>query len=214
MSTKGERTRAGILRKTAELMNRQGFLAAPLSAVIEATGIQKGGLYRHFESRDALAEAALEHAVDQVRERFQQALVGRHDARERLLAIVHAHGRDSDGIDVPLPGGCPIMNCAIESDHAHPALRERARAAMSGWQGLLVRIVEAGLRAGEIRAGTCPQEVASTLTACMEGAVMLTQLYGDVSHWRAAQRHLEHYIEHDLAPCPAASSLKGRTTSC
>jgi len=202
MSTKGERTRAEIIRKSAELMNRQGFLSAPLSAVIEATGIQKGGLYRHFDSRDALAEEALEFAVSQVRERFRQALEGQHEACGQLLAIVHAYG-DNDG-ELPLPGGCPIMNSAIESDHAHPGLRQSAQAAMSGWHGLLVRIVDAGLRAGQIRRGTRPAEVASTLIACMEGAVMLTHLYGDLAHWRAVQRHLEHYIEHDLRPLPGA----------
>lgn len=55
-------------------MNRQGFLTASMSAVVEATGIQKGGLYRHFESRDALAYEALDFAVSQIRHRFIQAL--------------------------------------------------------------------------------------------------------------------------------------------
>jgi len=193
MTTKGERTRAEIIRKSAELMNRHGYLAAPISAVIEATGIQKGGLYRHFDSRDALVEEALGYAISQVRERFRQALVGVDHACDRLLAIVHAHGNGST--ELPFAGGCPIMNSAIESDHAHSALRRQAQEAMAGWLGLLVRIVEGGLRRGEIRAGVVPQEIASTLTACMEGAVMLTHLYGDPSHWRAAQRHLEQTIE-------------------
>jgi len=193
MTTKGERTRAEIIRKSAELMNRQGYLAAPLSAVIEATGIQKGGLYRHFDSRDALVEEALGYAISQVRERFRQALVGVDHACDRLLAIVHAHGDGST--ELPFAGGCPIMNSAIESDHAHAPLRRQAQEAMAGWLGLLVHIIEGGLRRGEIRSGVVPREFASTLTACMEGAVMLTHLYGDASHWRAAQRHLEQLIE-------------------
>ena len=196
MASKGERTRAEIVRRSAALMNRQGFLAAPLSAVIAATGIQKGGLYRHFDSRETLALAAFDFAVSQVRERLEQALAGKTNAADRLLAIVGAYGDDS--AELPLPGGCPIMNSAIESDHADPALRARAQAAMSGWHGLLVRIVEAGRRAGEIRRGAVAHEVASTIIACMEGAVMLTHLYGDAAHWRAARRHLEHYVEHEL----------------
>ena len=194
--SKGQRTRAEIIRRTAELMNRQGFLAAPMAAVTSATGIQKGGLYRHFESREALAYEALDYAVNQVRARFLQALEGRASACERLLAIVHAY--DDAGDDLPFAGGCPIMNSAIESDHAHPGLRERAQGAMSGWHGLLVRIVQAGLRAGEIRHGVVPQQVASVFIACMEGAVMLTHLYGDRAHWRAVRAHLETYVEREL----------------
>jgi TetR/AcrR family transcriptional regulator, transcriptional repressor for nem operon len=196
MATKGERTRADIIQRSAVLMNRQGFLSAPLSAVVEATGIQKGGLYRHFESREALAYEALDFAVSQVRERFMQALEGRSGACEQLLAIVNAYGDEAG--DVPFAGGCPIMNTAIESDHAHPGLRQRAQAAMNGWHGLLQRIVEAGLKAGEIRRGTDPDHVATVFIACIEGAVMLSHLHRDPSHLKIAQDHLARYVETDL----------------
>jgi TetR/AcrR family transcriptional regulator, transcriptional repressor for nem operon len=198
MATKGERTRAEIIRLSAELMNREGFLAAPLSAVIAATGIQKGGLYRHFDSREALASEALDFAVAQVRDRLLRAIADQQHACDRLLAMLDAYG--DTPAELPLPGGCPIMNSAIESDHAHPALRGRARAAMSAWQGLLVRIIDSGVRAGEIRAGTDPQEVASVFIACIEGAVMLTQLDDDPSHWRAARRHLRAHVDRELRP--------------
>jgi len=48
MPTKGERTRADIISRSAELLNRQGFLATPVSDVIEATGIQKGRALSSF----------------------------------------------------------------------------------------------------------------------------------------------------------------------
>jgi TetR/AcrR family transcriptional repressor of nem operon len=196
MATKGERTRAEIIRRTAELMNRQGFLAASIAAVTEKTGIQKGGLYRHFENREALAFEAFDFAVAEVRARFMAALEGRHNACDRLLAILQAYADDSP--DVPMAGGCPIMNSAIESDHAHAGLRQRAQVAMAGWHGLLERIVEAGRRAGEIRADVVAKDVATVFIACIEGGVMLTQLYGDASHLKAARQHLATCVEREL----------------
>jgi TetR/AcrR family transcriptional regulator, transcriptional repressor for nem operon len=175
MVTKGERTRADIVQKAAALMNRQGFLAAPLSAVIEATGIQKGGLYRHFESREALSHAAFDHAVGQVRDRLLQAMEGRTHACDRLIAMLACY--DGNSTELPLPGGCPIMNTAIESDHVDAALRDKARAAMSAWHGLLERIVAAGIRAGEVRREWNASQVATFLIASIEGAVMLTHLH-------------------------------------
>lgn len=196
MSTKGERTRAEIIRKSAELMNKQGFLAAPLSAVIEATGIQKGGLYRHFDSRETLAHAAFDHAVGMVRDRFLAAVAGADTACDRLLAMLALY--DGNSTDLPLPGGCPIMNTAIESDHADPALRERAKAAMSAWHGMVEQIVAQGLRRGELRPEWDARQVATFFIASVEGAVMLTQLHGDGSHWQAVRRHLETFIEREL----------------
>ena len=195
MGIKGERTRAEIIQRSAALMNRHGFLAAPMAAVVEATGIQKGGLYRHFESRETLAYEAFDFAVSQVRERFMRSLDGKTGACEQLLAIVGAYGEASE---VPLPGGCPIMNSAIESDHAHPGLRQRAQAAMNGWHGMLRRIVEAGVKSGEIRRGVDARQVASVFIACIEGAVMLAHLHGDPSHLKAAREHLARYIASEL----------------
>jgi TetR/AcrR family transcriptional regulator, transcriptional repressor for nem operon len=181
-------------------MNRQGFLALPLSAVITATGIQKGGLYRHFDSREALANQAFDCCVAAVRQRFEAALQGKHTACDCLLAMVDAHV--AAGVDVPLPGGCPIMNCAVETDHTsdpgHTSLRQRARDAMSGWHGLVQHIVKGGMGSGELRADLDPAQVASVFIACLEGAVLLTQLYRDTTHMSAARAHLGHYIELSL----------------
>ena len=194
--TKGERTRADIIRRTAELMNRQGFLAAPLSAVIAATGIQKGGLYRHFGSREELAHEAFDFAVSQVRDRFLAAIADHTHACEQLLALLASY--DGDAGELPLPGGCPIMNTAIEADHADAPLRERARQAMAAWHGLLCRIVQAGVKAGQIRPHVKPAEVATYLIASIEGAVMLTHLHGDVSCWHAVRRQLQGFVEREL----------------
>lgn len=199
-TSKGQRTRAEIVRRSACLMNREGFLAAPMSHVIAATGIQKGGLYRHFESREALAFEAFDHAVAAVRDRFLAAMAGHEHACDRLLAMLSAYEIEGDphALGVPFEGGCPIMNAGIEADHAHPQLRERARAAMRAWHALVARIVAEGMRRGEIRADADPDAQASLFIACVEGAVMLSHLNGDAAPLRAARLHLERYIQRDL----------------
>lgn len=196
MPTKGERTKAEIVRLSADLLNRRGFLATPVSDIIKTTGIQKGGLYRHFESREALAVAALDFAVGGVRERLLNAVTAQDNACDKLLAMLCAYA--DKGLNAPMAGGCPIMNTAIETDHTHPRLRKRAQRAMSEWHGLIVRVVEAGRRAGEIREAVVAKDVASSFIAAVEGGVMLTQLYGDPSYLDAALRHLADYVERDL----------------
>jgi AcrR family transcriptional regulator len=198
--TKGQRTRAEIVRRSAELMNRQGFIAASVAAVIEATGIQKGGLYRHFESREALAFEALDYAVVQVRDRLLAGMQGHRNTCDQLLGMLAAY--DDTGDEVPFAGGCPIMNSATESDHAHPGLRVRAQAAMGAWHDLLVRTLKAGLRKGDIRAGVDARQTATAFIACVEGGVMLTHLYGDPAYLRAARRHLEGHVASALRPQP------------
>ena len=45
---KGEETRQEIIRKAAPIFNRKGYSGAALSDLMRATGLEKGGIYRHF----------------------------------------------------------------------------------------------------------------------------------------------------------------------
>ena len=59
---KGEQTRQDIIRKAAPIFNQKGYDGAALSDLMRATGLKKGGIYRHFESKQELAVDAFAHA--------------------------------------------------------------------------------------------------------------------------------------------------------
>jgi AcrR family transcriptional regulator len=160
--------------------------------------LQKGGVYNHFASKEALAVAAFDYQVEVIAERFEQALDGVAGAVARLQVIVAVIG--ALAADPVFAGGCPILNAATESDDALPVLRERAQAAMTSWQRLIGSTVKAGVSTGELDPGCDPRTVASVLTATVEGAVMLSKLYGDRRHVDAALAHATTYIESLRSP--------------
>ena len=190
---KGEQTREHIIEQAAALFNQKGYAGASLSDIMEATGLQKGGIYRHFGSKEELAVEAFDFAVRRMARRFAAALEGRAGAVERLSAIVEVYG--SVPLDPPVPGGCPVMNAAIENDHGNPVLRQRVREAMDGVRDLVRRVAGRGIERGELRPDVDPEELATVLVATLEGGIMLTQLYDDVRHVQRAATHLERYLE-------------------
>jgi TetR/AcrR family transcriptional repressor of nem operon len=190
---KGEQTRERILEQAAVLFNRQGFAGASMADVMEATGLRKGGIYRHFESKEALALEAFDHAVQRVRARFVAALHDRHGAVERLRAIVGVFREYA--YDPPVPGGCPVMNTAIETDDGNPELRARARAVMEEWRALVRRTVERGQERGEVRAGVDGDALASVSICLLEGGIMMSKLYDDPVHLLRAVDHLDRHVQ-------------------
>ncbi len=191
--SKGEQTRERILARSAQLFNRQGYFGASLADIMRETGLEKGGIYNHFSSKEQLALEALNYAYELIRQRVRQALTGKLNAIERLLAIVSVF--QSIVEDPPVAGGCPILNTAIEADDANEALRDRARAAMDDWRTTIHRIVNKGIERQEIRPTINADEVASVLIATLEGAIMLSNLYKDPVHMKRAAEHIIHYIE-------------------
>lgn len=192
MMTKGERTRRRILERSAPVFNTKGYFGASMRDLVQASGLEKGGIYNHFGSKEQLALESFDYAAGIMRARFDTALAGREGALERLFAIVDVLGALVE--DPPVAGGCPVLNTAVESDDAHPALKERAREVMSGWLRLVGRIVKEGIQSGELSPETDPRATASVVVATLEGAVMLSRLHDDPAHMRRAVEHLKGHM--------------------
>lgn len=191
--SKGEETRERILARSAQLFNRQGYSGASLADIMRETGLEKGGIYNHFSSKEQLALEAFDYTYGLVQQRVRQALAGKLNAIERLLAIVSVFQGIAE--DPPVAGGCPILNTAIEADDANEVLRDRARAAMDDWRSTIQRIVNKGIERQEIRPGINVDEVATIFITTLEGAVMLSNLYKDPIYMNRAADHIVSYIE-------------------
>ncbi len=190
--SKGEQTREMILAQAAQLFSRQGYFGSSLSDIMHETGLEKGGIYNHFSSKEQLALEAFDFSVELVRQRTRLALAGKVNAVDRLLAIVAVfQGLVEDPL---LGGGCPILNTAVEADDAQPALRERARNAMDSWRETVHRIVKKGIDRQEIRPGVDADALATLLISSLEGAIMMSKLYGDNVHMSRVVEHLTNYI--------------------
>ena len=188
----GERTRRSIVEKAAAVFNTKGYFGTSMSDLVRETGLEKGGIYGHFGSKEELAVASFEYAAGVMRERFTSELASKSGALEKLFAIIDVLSGIAE--DPPVAGGCPILNTAVESDDANPVLKKRAQDAMSGWLRLVGMTVKDGVRGGELSVETDPREMASLVVATLEGALMLCKLFDDPAHMERAVVHLKRHI--------------------
>ncbi len=197
--SKGDETKAMIIQEAAALFNQQGYAGSSISDIMRVTGLKKGGIYNHFQSKDDLALQAFDYAISQIQKRYRQAWTSKQQSIERLNAIIDVFRIYIDNPEHPIiKGGCPLLNTAIESDDAHPALRERTQKAMNSWRELFRRIIEKGVRKGEIHPNIDADEIASILISTLEGSVMMSKLYSDSIHIERAIRHLNDYLNTHL----------------
>jgi len=131
--------------------------------------------------------------VSLVADRLAAARASSSDEVEQLQAVVRAFATWAR--KPALPGGCPIMNTAIEADDRNPELRAHARDAMSRWHRLVGAIVKHGVAAGELDPATDPYVLATIITSSLEGALMLSRLHDDVAHMDRVVAHLVAHVE-------------------
>ena len=190
---KGEQTKEYILQKAAQLFNQRGYHGASMSDVMAVTGMEKGGIYNHFKSKDDLAVQAYEYSVDLMRQAFAEAIKGKYHAVDRLQAIVGVFQKIPSGS--PIVGGCPVVNTAVHTSHTHPQLHAATQETMLEWQDFIRRMVQLGIDRQQLKPDTDVETVTTLLISTLEGAIMLTQLYQDDSYMDRATAHLADYLQ-------------------
>lgn len=188
---KGERTRHMILEKAAPIFNSKGYSGTAMADLMRATGLEKGGIYRHFTSKEELAAAAFEHAWEVVSAPRFAALDEASGGIERLKAMISTF---AERPAKNMPGGCPLLNTAVESDDTNPVLRIRAKAALDEWKLHITNAVELAMREKELRRDTDPEAVAVILISTLEGALMISRLERDRRALEQAKIHLLDYV--------------------
>ncbi len=192
MVKKGKVTRDYIIERAAELFNSLGYYRASLSDLMNATGLEKGGIYNHFESKDALAVAAFEHACRLFGAGILQRVDAAHEPIDKVIAIID--GFHEHVITPPLPGGCPLLNCAIENDEGNPLLKEKVLRAMERLLNFTENLVEKAQDAGQLSKQQDARQIATFLISSLEGGIMVSRLYADPQRMEQVAASLKSFL--------------------
>ncbi|EON72648.1 TetR/AcrR family transcriptional regulator [Lysinibacillus sphaericus] len=190
---KGEITRRNIIRKSAMIFNKKGYMTTTMSDIIQETNIQKGGIYRHFKDKEQLMVESF-HFSTEIMQSHLMASVSQHDnATDKLIAFVEAFLQLSEG--KPIVGGCPIFNAAIEMDDLEgsallPSINE-AIDMMIKW---IMKIIEDGIRQQELKQSIQPYDTALYIVSTLEGGLVLDRLKKDGQLTKIIINNLRQYI--------------------
>ncbi|MGG0250828.1 TetR/AcrR family transcriptional regulator [Peribacillus frigoritolerans] len=189
---KGERTKQMIIEKASGLLNTQGYMSTSISTIMEKTGMEKGGIYNHFKSKADLSLDAFSYSINTMSMTFQKAIENQNTSIEKLNAILDVFLFLVEG--EPIPGGCPILNAAIESDDAHPDLREATVKAMNDLYSMILLIVRKGIKNGEIIPSIDSETFTTIFISTIEGSLMMTKLYNDTIYINRSIGFLRDYL--------------------
>lgn len=185
--SKGQDTRQRIVELAAPLFNQRGYAGCSVADIMEATGLEKGGIYRYFGSKEELAAEAFRFALSETRKVRTNDLQSLPGAMAKLRYVMDRFLSEPS----PIAGGCPLMNTAVDADDGNPILRDLVRQAFDDWRARLEAIVRRGVRDGEIKPTCVPVELANTIVSTLEGALLLSRVDGDKRALKHARKSLD-----------------------
>jgi TetR/AcrR family transcriptional regulator, transcriptional repressor for nem operon len=169
---KGELTRERIIAAAAPIFNQHGYEGTSIHALMEATGLEKGGIYRHFSNKEELAAEAFRFSLNQIRKIRTDDLEQISGSLARLHYVIERFTETPS----PIAGGCPLMNAAIDCDDGNPLIRDLAAQGLRQWRNRIAKIAEDGIAAGEISSTADPRRIANVIISALEGALMLARM--------------------------------------
>jgi len=190
---KASKRRVAILASAAPIFNRRGFAGTSIADILEATSLEKGGLYNHFASKEELAVETFDFAYAKVAAYFSKALSGVEPGLARVRSYIDAFERYCER--PVIEGGCPVINACIEADDALPFLRERVSKAFAAMRGVVRRNLERAVHAAEIDARTDLDQATDFIVASLEGAVLLARGLRSRAHSRNVTAALRAWLD-------------------
>jgi TetR/AcrR family transcriptional regulator, transcriptional repressor for nem operon len=173
--SKGELSKEHIIAASVPVFNTKGYSGTSLQDIMDSTGFKKGGIYRHFSSKEELAAAAFGYAYNEMKKAYADSYDNQDPADNRLIQFLNR--LKTFMTRPPVKGGCPILNSATETDDTNETLRQLVRKAALDWEHLLITIFEDGKRDKIFSQKTEPVKEARFFIASIEGSIMLCKLH-------------------------------------
>lgn len=175
------------------LFNTKGYQATSISDITQATGITKGAIYANFSNKEEVAIAAFEAALKIVMKEIRGHIRAAPTAPLKLKAVL-AYYEEYIG-NPPIPGGCPVLNTAVEADDNHPLLRSRVVRLIAQLKDALRQIVHRGMVEGQLQSDLEVEGFVMLFYAAIEGAIMVSRVEGDRESFRSVRQYLVKLID-------------------
>ena len=180
-----------MLQAASREVYRSGFQSASLDAILAATGVTKGALYYHFDSKEALGYAVVEEVIDpDVRATWVRPLQNGKDPIDALIGIVQ-------GISIrpeDVRGGCALNNLAQEMSPLDAGFRKRLAIVFDAWREAVASVLRDGQTHGSVRRDVKPADAAGILIAMVEGYGSLAKNAQDPKVMKAGIRNIVDWL--------------------
>jgi TetR/AcrR family transcriptional regulator, transcriptional repressor for nem operon len=190
---KSERTKQQIIEATAPLFNAKGFAGTSLTDLCKATGLTKGALYGNFESKEELAIAGFQHAIEKMRFHARMRVDAENGFKDKLIGLLQFFAQYV--LNPPVKGGCPLLNTAVEADDYRVSMRKAVTKELEEMIAFMVSLLDKGKKAGEFRTTIKSREQALFFFCAIEGAIMFSRVSASDEAMRVVIKNIKSTIE-------------------
>lgn len=189
------KTKQEIIERSAPIFNVYGYAGTKMQMLVDATGYQMGGIYRHFETKMELAEEVFRYNF-KVLVKSNLDLNPNLSPKEKLLQIIDNY--QTMVMKPKIVGGCPILNTSTEMDDTDETFSVLTKSFILEVIREIEQILVEGKTEGSFQNNFDPKEEATYLFASFEGAILLAKSLRKLSPVIVVFGKIRDYLEEKI----------------
>lgn len=142
----------------------------------QAMGLSQGALFKHFSTKDAIWQGVMAWVQDKLLHALQEAAAQAPGPIEALGAVFDTHVRF-----VMAHPGVPRVIFHELQQAQDSALKQQVRSVVQGYRELLLRLLDAAVRSGDVAADLDTAAAATLFVGIVQGLVMQSMLSGQIA---------------------------------
>lgn len=170
--TRNEKTKKFIIKKTAPIFNKKGYVGTYLSEMTEATGLTKGSIYGNFKDKSEVALEAFRHNYAFQISHLTANINEDDNSLEKLLSFLHNYKKAYK--EIFKNGGCAILNTAVDSDCGNSILKKEVKSKILNWSNQISKLLQDAMKSGEIQSVNT-KELSHRIIALIQGSLLLAK---------------------------------------
>jgi len=183
-----------LLDAALQVIRAKGYAATRVEDICEAAGLTKGSFFHHFDSKEELALAAVDHWIDGSNTLFVSAKYHKAaDPLDRLLGYIDLRKSMLQGelVDFTCLAGTMVQ----EVYDTHPDIRDACDRSISTHAATLISDIQEAIRKRGMHPDWTAESLALYTQSTLQGAFILAKAKHNRDVAVACVNHLRKYVE-------------------
>ena len=177
MVTKAEKTKEYIIKTSAPIFSKQGYVGTSISDITKATGLTKGALYGNFKNKEDIALAAFEYNANKLLAKIDEKLRVDGNSLDKIYSLTNFYRYYA--IFTLEMGGCPIINVGVDAEYNNKILSNATKEIVRTIEAKIAAVLEYGVNNNELKIPVPPLQFAKQLYTMLQGSAVMTTITQD-----------------------------------
>lgn len=175
---KGDITKERIKDVSKELFHRRGYNNTSINDILDSSGVKKGNLYFHYQSKENLTIEVLKEALSSYEDRIKSGI--KHMAvADQLIDMIEAI--TDYHVNGDISRGCIFGNMALEVGHDGSEISQFIENVFKRWEIRFENMLNEAETKGEIKLKEPAIVLSRMILASIEGGVLLSKISGNTN---------------------------------